>query len=232
MDTKVSVGETLGEAFSIYREQAGILIPAAFWIFLAATIVELLAGEAAGLIAVSTAIALALGALFEGIVVSLVRDLRAGRQDPPLRELLRRVLPVLPAMLGALLLAVVGTLFGWLLFFVPGLYLLTIWAVVLQVIVVERRSVFDAFGRSRQLVRGNGWRVLALVALALVIALGATVVLAVLVISAIEGELIRAVLITVVTAVAAPFSGLVTSVLYFRLLEIEEQQPAESSVLE
>ena len=42
---------------------------------------------------------------------------------------------------------------------VPGLILITIWAVVAPSIVVEDKGVFEAFGRSRELVRGNGWKV-------------------------------------------------------------------------
>ncbi len=42
MDGKVGVGETLRETFAIYRDQAGVLLPVAFWLFLAVAIAELL----------------------------------------------------------------------------------------------------------------------------------------------------------------------------------------------
>jgi hypothetical protein len=225
MEPKLSVGATLGEAFAIYREKAGTLIPVAFWIFLVGSGIELLAGEAVGLVLLSTLVSSALGAAYVGIVVSLVRDDRAGRRETPLGELVRGLLPVLPALLGVFFLSVLGILVGWIFLFVPGLYLLTIWAVVLQVVVVERRGVSETFGRSRQLVRRNGWRVFALILLALVIMIGATVALAALVLSTIEGELVRIVLLTIASAVIAPFSALITTVLYFRLLEIERQRP-------
>jgi hypothetical protein len=32
---------------------------------------------------------------------------------------------------------------------------LAVWAVIAPVIVIERAGVFDAFGRSRQLIKGN-----------------------------------------------------------------------------
>lgn len=46
---------------------------------------------------------------------------------------------------------------------VPELFLLTIWSVVMVVAVLERPGGLRAFGRSRELVRGNGWRVFALI---------------------------------------------------------------------
>ena len=48
---------------------------------------------------------------------------------------------------------------GFLLIIVPGLILITIWSVAAPVVVLERPGVFAALGRSRELVRGNGWQV-------------------------------------------------------------------------
>ena len=48
---------------------------------------------------------------------------------------------------------------GLVLLVVPGLFLITIWAVIAPVIVLERAGVFESFGRSRHLVKGNGWQV-------------------------------------------------------------------------
>ena len=42
---------------------------------------------------------------------------------------------------------------------VPGLFLLTIWAVIVPAVVIDRTGVMGAFGRSRELVRGSGWQV-------------------------------------------------------------------------
>jgi hypothetical protein len=46
---------------------------------------------------------------------------------------------------------------------VPELFLLTVWSVTAAVAVLERPGGLRALGRSRDLVRGNGWRVLALI---------------------------------------------------------------------
>src|SRR4029079_10554080 len=58
---------------------------------------------------------------------------------------------------------------GFVLFIVPGLILITIWAVVAPSIVVENQGVIDAFGRSRELVRGNGWSVFLTILMAFLI---------------------------------------------------------------
>ncbi len=48
---------------------------------------------------------------------------------------------------------------------VPELFLITVWSVLAAVAVLERPGGLRALGRSRELVRGNGWRVLALILL-------------------------------------------------------------------
>lgn len=64
---------------------------------------------------------------------------------------------------GGVLVLIVGLLLVPVLVLVPELFLITIWSVVTAVVVLERPGGLRAFGRSRKLVRGNGWRVLALI---------------------------------------------------------------------
>jgi hypothetical protein len=77
---------------------------------------------------------------------------------------------VLVVILGILFGSGVGVgavIFGLLLVpvlvLVPELFLLTVWSVVVAVAVLERPGGLRALGRSRELVRSNGWRVLALI---------------------------------------------------------------------
>ena len=53
----------------------------------------------------------------------------------------------------------IGVGIGFVLIIIPGLILLTIWSVVVPVEVLEHRGILGSFGRSRELVRGNGWNV-------------------------------------------------------------------------
>jgi hypothetical protein len=70
----------------------------------------------------------------------------------------------------------VGVLLVPVLVLVPELFLLTVWSVVVTVAVLERPGGLRALGRSRALVRGNGWRVLTLI---LTLALPLTVIVSV-----------------------------------------------------
>src|SRR4051794_38268950 len=170
MEPKLNVGETLREVFAIYRDQAGVLLPVAFWLFLLAAIIEALTINLLPLFWLGPVVALAVGILYQGTVVGLVKDIRDGSRDSSAQTLIRSVLPVFWPLLGASFLTGIGIGGGLLLLIVPGLYLLAVWAVVAPVVVIERRKVTDALGRSRQLVRGSGWPVLGAVMVGFLIA--------------------------------------------------------------
>ncbi|MDQ2630959.1 MAG: hypothetical protein M3Y75_08300 [Actinomycetota bacterium] len=234
MNEKLSVGETLSEAFRLYREQAGVLLPVAFWLFLAVAIVEaVFAGNIwLGLIAV--VLSLAVSTLYQGMVVGLVGDVQDGRRDHSIVELMRSVAPVVATLIGAGFLAGLGIVGGFVLLVVPGLYLLTIWAVIAPAIVVERRGVLNSFGRSRQLVRGNGWPVLGTVLSAFLITFVVAAIFTAIAVSLSDEVLLEIVLLTLASMITAPIPALVASVLYFRLRKIEDAKApaAPDSVLE
>ncbi|HEX7278237.1 MAG TPA: hypothetical protein VF255_01310 [Solirubrobacterales bacterium] len=231
MEQKLEVGKTLSDSFGIYRDQAGVLIPVAFWLFLAVGIVEALAKDSFGLALIALVLSLAVSTLYQGMVVGLVNDVRDGRRDHSIGELMGSVAPVVAPLIGAGLLAGLGIVGGFFLFIVPGLYLLTIWAVIAPVIVVERKGVFDAFGRSRQLVRGSGWPVLGTVLVAFLITFLAAAIFTAIAVSISDEPILEVVLFTLATTFTAPIPALVAAVLYFRLREIKgSQPPAQPSV--
>jgi hypothetical protein len=225
MAPKLSVDETLRKTFAIYRDHAGVLLPVAFWLFLVAAIVEALTINVLALVWIGMIVSLAVGTLYQGIVVGLVRDLQENGRHSSVGDLMRSVLPVFWPLLGASLLIAIGIVGGLVLLVVPGMYLLTVWAVVAPVIVVERRGVTEALGRSRQLVRGSGWPVLGAVLVGFLIAILATLGLTTLATAIVEGEIVEAVFRALAQMVAAPIAALIASVLYFSLLEIHCQQP-------
>jgi hypothetical protein len=220
---QLDVGATLREAFELYRDQAGILLPVAFWLFLAVAIVDGLTAEELSLFWLGIVVGLAIATLYQGIVVGLVRDLRDGRRDSSVRDLIRLALPVVGPLLGAGILYGLGVGAGIVLLVVPGLYLATVWAVVAPVIVVERRSVFDAFGRSRQLVRGEGWQVFKVIVTAFLLAAFASLFFTELAELIASGPLVRIVFAALAATLTAPITALVASVLYFRLLSNKEE---------
>jgi hypothetical protein len=105
------------------------------------------------------------------------------------------------------------------------LRLCTSWSVSAAVVLIERPGGLRALGRSRELVRGNRWRVLALIlALATPLALAAGVVdMASGSASSAPGLLAR----ILVGALIAPIPALASTVLYFELRDPPPTVPAE-----
>lgn len=228
MERKLSVGDALSEVFDIYRDQAGVLLPVAFWLFLIVAIVNGLTEGNLSLFWLGIVVSLAVGTLYQGMVVELVRDVQDGRRDSSVGDLMRSVLPVLGPLIGAGILAGIGIAVGFFLLIVPGLVLLTMWAVIAPAIVVERRGVFDAFGRSRQLVKGQGWPVFGTVVVAFLIAFIAGIVFILIANSIANGPIVRIVFSALASTITAPIEALVASVLYFRLVAIKgEAAPAQ-----
>jgi uncharacterized membrane protein YiaA len=228
MEKRLDVGATLSESFALYREHAGVLMPLAFWLFLVVAVVDGLTEGDRSLFWVGELLSTVVGALYEGFAVSLVRDLHAGRREFSVRDLVRSVLPVLGPLVGAAIIYGLGVFFGTILLVAPGLYLATIWAVAAPVIVIERRRVFDALGRSRHLVGDNGWRTLGLLVVTGILILAVYLGFRGLAIQLADGPIFLAVFNALASTVIAPFGGLTAAVLYFRLAAIKGQPaPAE-----
>jgi hypothetical protein len=217
----LAVGDVLSEVFALYQQHFGVLIPTAFWLFLVVSIAAGISGTSLGLTIVAGILALAVGTLYQGMVVRLVDDTRAGGRSS-VRELIGSVGPVLVTLVAASLIAAVGILVGLLLFFVPGCILMTIWAVIAPVIVIERRDLSAAFSRSQELVRGYGWPVFGSVLSASLIAAVATLVLGELGGAIAGGPLLRIVFSALAATLAAPVNGLVAVVIYYRLVVLKD----------
>jgi hypothetical protein len=221
MNRKLDVGATLSEVFSIYGAQAGVLLPVAFWLFLVVAIVDGLIGTSLLMIVVALAVGTIAGTLYQGTVVGLVRDVQDGRRDSSATDLLRAAAPYVLPLIGAGLLAGIAIGIGMIFLLVPGLFLATIWAVIAPAIVVEGSGVGASFGRSRELVRGNGWPVFGVIAVAfLIVAVGGLIFQAIAAGIA-DGPLVRIVFSALASTITAPVSALVAAVLYFRLRDIE-----------
>jgi hypothetical protein len=228
MARKLSVGETLSEVFEIYKAQAGVLLPIAFWLFLVVSIVAGIAGDNGStvLLLVSLILGFVAGLVYQGMVVSLVRDVQDGRRDLSAGELYRAVTPVLGTLVVASIVLGIAIGVGFFLLIVPGCILLTIWAVVAPAIVIERRSTFDAAGRSRELVRGNGWPVFGTVIVAALITIVVSSILGAIGGAIAGGPILRIVFAALASTVTAPITALVAGVLYYKLLELRGESSA------
>jgi hypothetical protein len=209
---QIRPGTVVSRIWEIYRDQTVVLVGTAFVLFAVQFVVVLLIPGATIAVAILFWV---LNVLYQGMVVELVNDLQSGRRDHSVAQLLRSVEPVLLALLGVSVLFALGVAIGFVLFIIPGLILLVVWSVVAPVTVLERPGVFAAFGRSRELVRGNGWAVFGVIVLVGVTVLAVS--LAVGLASDALGSVGRALLQWVINAAIAPVSALSASVIYFSL---------------
>lgn len=167
----MDISTVLGEAWSLYTRHIGRFFLTAFVVYAVLDLVSALADAAAGdsvaagiLWGLIAAIVSVVGFFWvQGALVETVRDVRDGRADRSVGETYRAVQPRLAALIVAGILAGIGIAIGLLLLIVPGLFLLTIWSMLVPVIVLEGRSAGASFDRSREIVRGNGWSVFGLI---------------------------------------------------------------------
>jgi lipid-A-disaccharide synthase-like uncharacterized protein len=209
----ISPSAIVSRVWEIYRDQFGVLIGTALVLYAVEFVVYLLLSTAA-----SIALAIlfwALSILYQGMVVKLVQDIQDGRRDNSVGDLLRSVEPVFWPLVGVSILFGLGVAVGFVLLIIPGIFLMVIWSVVAPVTVLERPGVFAAFGRSRELVRGNGWNVLGVIVLVFLVVVAISIVAGL--VSAPLGSVGRALLQWAVNALIAPVSALAASVLYFAL---------------
>jgi hypothetical protein len=210
----ISPGSIVSRIWEIYRDQFSVLVSTAVALYGLQFVVYLLLPNAAGFALAVLFWALAI--LYQGMVVKLVQDIQAGRRDHSVTDLVRSVEPVFWPLVGVSLLFGIGLGIGFVLLIIPGLILMVIWSVVAPVTVLERPGVFAAFGRSRELVRGNGWNVFGVI---LIVFLAVAVIsLAAGLAASGLGTVGRAFVQWAVNAALAPATALSASVLYFALL--------------
>jgi len=225
MQSRLDVGAVIRRVFDIYVDQASVLMPAAAVVFVITGIVSaLLVAASSALAVVALLISLVASTLFTGMVVELVADVQDGRRDASVGQLLRAVTPVLGQLILVGIVAGIGIVIGFILVVIPGLILLTIWAVFAPVIVLERPPGLKALGRSRELVRGNGWQVFGVIfaLFILVVVLSGVIEAAADSASTGVGIVVR----VIVGVLTAPISALAASVLYFELRGRSTTPPA------
>jgi hypothetical protein len=221
VNRNLDVQGVVREVFQIYRDQAAVLLPAAAIIFLVTALIGgfLLGTNLIGVIVLFAIQTIAI-TIYAGMVVNLVRDVQDGRRDSSVADLFKAVLPVLVALLVAGLLRGIGVGIGFALLIIPGLFLLTIWAVVPPVVLLERPGVLRSFGRSWELVRGNFWPVFGAIVIFFLISFVVSLILSAIGSAADEvGSFVASFIASVLTA---PLSALVSAVLYFHLFATKE----------
>ena len=212
----------LGEAWQMYKAFARHLLTIAFVIYLIAAVIAALLGLVGGVIGalLGSLVGIVAAFLLQATLVKAVQDVRDGRADMSLGETVRAATPYLGRVAGASILAGLAISIGLVLLIAPGLYLITIWAVIVPCIVIERTGVFSSFGRSQGLVKGNGWNVFGILIITFLILFAVQLVLA-LILSSLPTELSNAISTVVAGALISPFQALVVTTIYFRLVGVE-----------
>lgn len=126
--------------------------------------------------AVSIGILLLLSVAYGGLITALICLPRMEATES-LGELWAAITPVLGRLVWVTLITIIAVFAGLMVLVVPGLILVTVFAVATQVVVVEQSDTFAALGRSAELVRGNGFRVFGFV---LLLAIAALLLIAIL----------------------------------------------------
>jgi hypothetical protein len=230
----VTVSGILGEAWSLYTRFFTRFFVLALIVFLitglASAVVASLVdrGSTVGgfLLGVVAVAVIMVGTYWvQGALVFAVTDARRGAVSASNEEILQRVRPFLGVLIVAGILAGFGVAIGLVLLIVPGLILLTWWALIVPVIVLEKRRVIESFGRSRELVRGHGWTVFAVVVIAAILSAVAANIISLL-LSFLPDFLDQWLGSALSGAVVAPFMATAVTLMYLKLAD-RDVVPAE-----
>src|SRR5512144_2303598 len=131
MTQRLDVGNVLQRVFEIYRDQLGLLLPAALVVFVPVAIINAIVLNSVFVLGglITAGIALIGTFWYQGMVVEAARDILDGRRDHTIGSLFGAASPFIGKLIGAGILAGIAITIGLILFIAPGLYLLTICAV-------------------------------------------------------------------------------------------------------
>jgi hypothetical protein len=234
----MSIGSVLSEAWSLYTKFFIRFFVIALIVFVIVNLVYALldallwSDDVSGftqflLLGISTAASVVGTYWLQGAFVKAVQDAKDGSFDSSTQEIFKAVMPVLGVLIIAGILAGIGIGIGLLLLIIPGIILLTWWAVIAPTIVVEKAGVMEAFGRSKQLVSGHFWTVLGIVIITAILTGVAGGILTV-VFSFLPRFLEILIGTTIAQAIVAPFTAIALTITYFKLRDAKE--PAEAAL--
>jgi hypothetical protein len=217
----------IGEAWELYKKNWSHFAQIALVVFVIVAVIGIVLAFILSWLGVILGVIISFVGWYwlQGTLIEAVRDVRDGRADLSVSETFSRVQPRLGSIIGAGILLGLAIGIGLLLLIVPGLILLTIWIAVIPAIVLEKRGIGDSFGRSRELVRGNGWNVFGVIVLTILLLLGVSIVLNLILLpladwlAGLIGQLVSSVVI-------GPFVVTIWTLVYYRLKAQEETAAA------
>jgi len=147
------------------------------------------------------------------IVYGVISDLRGQRAT--VVDAINRGLPMLLPVLIVAIISSISMVFGFVLFVIPGIVIMTMLWFSVPVVVAERSGIFASLSRSTQLSKGYRWKILGLILITLVITyitdfIGISVPLAILDFSIVDiktyleilSKVIRSIIFAVISALA------------------------------
>lgn len=219
---------TIGEAWTFYKAHWRHFVPIALVVYVLLALFTLLLALILGWLGVIASVFVSLAGIFwlQGALVTAIEDVRDGKADLSIGETLAHVRPRLNTLALAGILAALGITVGFILLIIPGLFLLTIWSLIVPVIVLEGARTMDSFGRSRELTRGNRWGVFGrLLGTLLIVGIAGAIVAAIT--RAILPEQIDEYVANVISSsLTAPYAALVWTLMYYRLRQAREPATA------
>jgi hypothetical protein len=233
MNDKLDIGSVFSRIFSTYGSQFGVLIGLALIIFLPVAIINglVLSGDANALgFVISGLVGLIAGAWYTGVVVSAAEDMLDGRRDHGIGDLLSATARFIPLLIITGILYAIAVGIGTILLIIPGIFIYVAFGLFAPAIVAEDKGIFESFGRSWELVKGNWWRVfLILIVVFLIVAI----------LHGIINGIFRAISDSFVTiaigewignALFAPVTALALAIVFFGLKQAKEgAEPAAAA---
>jgi hypothetical protein len=215
----------LAEAWDMYKRHARHLLTIAFVIYVVSAVIQaVLTGVLGWFGAILAAIVgLVTTFLLQATLVKAVDDVRDGRADMSIGDTVSAARPYIGQVAIASILAGIAIAIGLILLIVPGLFLITIWCLIVPVIVLEGRPAMDSFGRSRQLVSGFGMQVFGTLVLIFLVLIAVNIVLG-LILTALPDSIQSGVSSVVSGTLISPYLSLVLTLGYFRLRAAHERR--------
>ncbi len=216
----LDIGGVFEKTGDIYSKAFGTFWIVALVLLIPPAILQWLIGDSALGGLVSAIVNIFATAWLAGGVVRIVQDVEAdGQVDYSVGDLLGSVWPRLLAIVGLQIVVGIIIFFGLIFFIIPGIILALVLVVSLPALVVEDGGIFDSMGRSAALTKDNRMRILAVGILMILILVGIAIVAGLL--SAIT-PIIGALAMLVLGVLLYPYIYMLTTVLYFRLVELKE----------
>jgi hypothetical protein len=222
----LSAGSVIRQAWELYKAHWQHLIPIALVVYVLISLFTLLLVVLLGWFGAVLGFFIALAGVFwlQGALVVAVDDVRDGRADLNISQTLNRVWPRINTLTVAGLLASLGIIIGLALLIVPGLILLTLWLLIVPAIMLEDRGIMASFGRSRELVSGQGWSVFGVIVLTVLILLVVNIGVSILE-GAVDSRWFSVLADIASQTATAPFLALAWTMTYFELRSLKEGTP-------